>query len=270
MKVLFALLILFNLAHAKDKDPVVASVNGKNILLSEVREYYKNSLLTVSNKIVTIESSLNEIINRELGIMKAKKSKLQNEPAIENKLNDVLFHAQTSKDLEGKLKSIGASVSDNDVKKYYKKNKEYETSHILFRLRALPTPEEVKTAYDQTIQIVNELKTKPENFVSIAKKYSQSTASSTGGNMGYRPPVGYVPLYFAAIRGKKVGQIIGPVRTQYGVHVIKITGIKKFSDINMKVYKKILYDIKRDKIIANYFEDMRNGASVKINKQYLK
>ncbi|NCA21846.1 MAG: hypothetical protein EBS86_12010, partial [Crocinitomicaceae bacterium] len=59
------------------------------------------------------------------------------------KQEDILFHAQISKDLENDFKNI--TVTDDDVKKYYDENKEYRSAHILFRLRAEPTPEEVKT-----------------------------------------------------------------------------------------------------------------------------
>jgi len=35
------------------------------------------------------------------------------------------------------------------------------------------------------------------------------------------------------------------------------------------MYKKIIYDIKRDKILNNYFASMRNKAKININKEHL-
>ncbi|MBL7665426.1 MAG: peptidylprolyl isomerase [Bacteriovoracaceae bacterium] len=260
---------LFAIAQNKTNE-IAATVNGINIHVDELDAYYKENLFTASNRIVTLETSLDELINRQLGIEKAKKTDLQNDPVVKKKMEDVLFHAQISKDLENELKKIAPTISDSDVKKYYDENKEYRTSHILFRVRALPSPEEVKTAYDQSIRIYTELKDAPQKFEEVAKKYSQSTVAQTGGDLGYLPPTGLSPQYFEAIKGRSVGQVVGPVRTQFGVHVIKITGVKEYSEINKDVYKKILYDQKRDKVIADYFKKLRADAKVTINKQFLK
>ena len=61
-----------------------------------------------------------------------------------------------------------------------------------------------------------------------------------------------------------------PVRTQFGYHVIKILAKREAKDINQQLYKKIVYDIKRDKILEDYFKEVRSAAEVKINKEYLK
>jgi parvulin-like peptidyl-prolyl isomerase len=77
------------------------------------------------------------------------------------------------------------------------------------------------------------------------------------------------PEYFNSIKGKTPGYITPPVRTQFGYHVIKILGVKDYSDIDMTLYKKIVYDQKRDKIIDEYFRNIRSTAQIKINKETL-
>jgi parvulin-like peptidyl-prolyl isomerase len=263
--ILFALCI--SLSPAKDK--IVATVNGKDIYLQELREYYQQNLLTPSNRTVTMKSSLEELINREISIQKAKKKKLAEKPVIRKKLDDVLFHAQVSDDLENRLLKIG-TVSDSEVKSYYNKNKEYRTSHILLRLTAFPTPEEVAAANATAINIIKELQKDPKKWDTFVKKYSQSGTAVSSGDLGYQPPIGYVPEYFKAINGQKTGKIISnPVRTQFGVHVIKVTGVRPYDQINKTLYKKIIYDMRRDKILNEYFSSQRNSAKVKINEQYL-
>ena len=78
------------------------------------------------------------------------------------------------------------------------------------------------------------------------------------------------PEYYNAIKGKKVNFITQPVKTQYGLHIIKVLGEKKYSQINREVYEKLVYDIKRDKILGNYFSSLRSNASIKIEKKFLK
>jgi len=261
------LTLLNSMSFAKDKDPVVAVVNGTKIKLSELDKKYYQNLLYVSNKVVTRKSVLDSLVNRAIGIQKAKKEKLDNNPVVKEKMEDVLYNAKVSKDLEPMLKKI--TVNDKDLKSYYNNFPEYKTSHILFRVKVKPEKHEAEQALKAALKVYKLLQKKPERFVELAKKYSQSSTAPQGGEMGYQPAVRMAPEYFAAISGKGNGHITPPVRTQFGYHIIKVTGKKEFKSIEKPVYSKIVYDTKRDKIMANYFKGLRDKASVKIDKKYL-
>ncbi len=246
---------------------VVATVNGRSITKKQFEEYHLQNLKFVGQRKITKEVSLQDLINRELGIQKAKKSGLEKDPAIISKQEDILFHAQISKDLEGEFKKI--SVSDDDVKKYYEDNKEYRTAQILYRLRVEPTPEEVKAALTQSLDIYEILQKEPDSFAKYANKFSQTSNAPVGGDLGFQVPTRLAPEYFEAIKNQKVGYITKPVRTQMGYHVIKILGVKSYDQIDKNLYKKIIYDTKRDAIIENYFKTMAKGADVKTNPNLL-
>src|SRR6476660_7955981 len=163
MKNLIFVLVALTMAAIAfaQKDQVVATVNGRPITKKQFEEYHLQNLKYVGQRKITKEVSLQDLINRELGIQKAKKTGLDKDPVVVAKQEDILFHAQTSKDLEGEFKKI--TVSDDDVKKYYEDNKEYRTAHILYRLRAEPTPEEVKAAFEQSMGIYAQLQKSPED-----------------------------------------------------------------------------------------------------------
>ena len=188
-------------------------------------------------------------------------------PVVKSKMQDVLYHAQISKDLEKEFNGI--EVTDSDVEKYYKKYKEIRTRHILFRVRAEPSEEETKAALEQAMKIYGVLKSKKEKFPELANKYSQSSTAGAGGDLGYQPAVRYAPEYYRAIKGKKAGFISPPVRTQYGYHLIEVLAIKPYNEINMPLYRKLVYDEMRDSIIASYFKKMRDEAKININKDKL-
>lgn len=251
------------------QDPVVATVNGEKITKSQLEQSYQQNLLFLSNKKVTKEKVLDDMISRILGIQKAKANKLDKDPVVVSKLEDILYHAQISKDLEDKLKKI-PEISDSEVKDYYAKNKEYRTAHILYRLRAQPTPDEVKKGFEQSNAIYAELQKNPEKFAELANKYSQITTAPTGGDIGFQPSTRLAPEYFETINGKQVGFISKPVRTQFGFHIIKILGVKEYDKISKDMYKKIIYDIKRDAILEDYFSGLRKGAQISVNKDSLK
>ena len=252
---------------ANTPDTVVATVNGKKILKSEFEQAYKENLLFVSNKVVSKEKVLNDLINRELGIQRAKQNKLDSDPIVKDKMDDILYHAQISKDLETELQKI--VVSDEEVRKYYEQNPEYRTAHILFRMRAEPSKPETEEAMKQALKVYETLKVSPDKFSELANKYSQTTTADTGGDIGFQPKTNLAPEYYEAIRGKAIGTIVPPVRSQFGYHIIKVLAVKDFKSINTAFYKKVIYDQKRDALIAKYFEKMRQSAKVEVNKSVL-
>lgn len=245
------------------QNQVVATVNGRTITKKQFEDYHLQNLKFVGQRKITKEVSLQDLINRELGIQKAKKTGLDKDPTVVQKQEDILFHAQISKDLENEFQKI--SVSDDEVKKYYADNQEYRTAHILYRLRAEPTPEEVKAGLVQSMDIYTELQKSPDKFAQFANKYSQTTGAPVGGDLGFQPPTRLAPEYFEAIKGQKVGYITKPVRTQMGYHIIKVLGIKSYDQIDKNLYKKIIYDKKRDALIENYFKGLAKGADIKTN-----
>jgi parvulin-like peptidyl-prolyl isomerase len=261
LKFLLIFSITINVFAAKET-VVVATVNGEKIFKKELDESFRQRMLFVNDKPASKDSVLDEIINRRLGIALALKNKLNNNPIVKQKMQEVMYHAQISKDLEPLLKRI--SVTDSDVKNYYKKHMEYRTAHILFRVRAQPDEAEVKAALAQALKVYTSLKTNPDRFAVLANKFSQSSTAPNGGDMGFQPASRLAPEYFTAIKDKDNGYITSPVRTQFGYHIIKILAAKDFKSINMAFYKKIVYDQKRDSILQKYFADLRRGANIKV------
>lgn len=247
---------------------VVAEVNGIKIRYGEFQKKYKQNLLFVSDKVVTPEKVVNDMINRELGIQLAKKNKIDKNPIVLEKMQDIMYHAQISKDLEPRLKKI--NVTEADVRNYYKKNPEYRTAHILFRVRVSPDENEWKEALKQALRIYRSVVKKSEKFGEFANKYSQSSTAPSGGDMGFVPSVRMAPEYFKAIKGQKKGYITPPVKTQFGYHIIKVLAQKDVKAINVPLYKKIVYDLKRDKKLSDYFSDLRKNAKISINKGAIK
>lgn len=263
------LLILFLFPLCAQSAPtVVATVNGHKITKEELEKAFLQNKMFISDKVATKEKVLIDLINRQIGIQNAKKEKLHENPVVKEKMEDVLFHAKISKDLEGKLKDL--RVSDKEVKNYYSNYPEYRTAHILLRVPVTPTNDQEDAALKQILKIHQEVTQSPEKFAELANKYTQTNAAENGGDIGYQPKVRMAPEYFEAIHGKKVGHITKPIRTQLGYHIVKLLGVKPYKTIQKELYKKIIYDQKRNKIMDGYFASLRKNSKIKINKNLLK
>lgn len=257
-----------NFSFATKEDPVVAKVNGKEIRKSTLLSYHKQNLNFIQNtKPLTLENSLNDLIDREIGIDGARKNNFDKRPEVIKKMNDVMYHAFISEELTPKLQKI--NVTTKEIEEYYKKYPEYKTSQILLRLRTEPSQDDVANALAKASEIYNEAVKDPTKFPELAKKYGQTTTALTGGDMGYQPKVRLSVEYYDAIKGKRKNYVTKPFRTQYGIHVVLVTGEKEYKQIDQTLYKKILYDEKKDVILKDYFSAKRAKAKLTINKKEL-
>lgn len=97
-------------------------------------------------------------------------------------------------------------------------------SHIL--LNAVQGPDSVRV-----IQKARDLLRQARagaDFAKLARENSQDYGSATqGGELGWTSREGWVKPFADAAFSARVGQIVGPVRTQFGWHIIKVTGRDK-------------------------------------------
>src|SRR5690606_3587079 len=83
-----------------------------------------------------------------------------------------------------------------------------------------------------------------ENFDELARQYSADPGSGQrGGDLGFFRRGSMVKPFEDAAFAASVGSIVGPVKTDYGYHIIKVT------DRSMKSYK--LRDLRFDPHISN-------------------
>lgn len=123
-------------------------------------------------------------------------------------------------------------VSDKEIKAYYKKHidrytqkEQVRASHILIgttmKKRSFA---EAKKIADK---VYAQLK-KGKDFKSLVKKYSDDyTTVKKGGDLNWFPKGRMVKAFEDAAFSMKVGQYSKPVKTQFGYHIIKVTGHKK-------------------------------------------
>ena len=82
----------------------------------------------------------------------------------------------------------------------------------------------VKTE-DQAKQIMKRL-TDGEEFAAVARRFSSCPSGKNGGDLGWFGKGMMVPEFEKVAFEEEVGKVVGPVKTQFGYHVIKVTGKK--------------------------------------------
>jgi peptidyl-prolyl cis-trans isomerase D len=103
-----------------------------------------------------------------------------------------------------------------------------QASHILIAVDAKAPAEERQKAKARAEELLKQVKAKPAAFADIAKANSQDPGSAVkGGDLGsFKRPDMVKPFSDAAF-SMKAGDISGVVESEFGYHIIKLTGISE-------------------------------------------
>lgn len=104
---------------------------------------------------------------------------------------------------------------------------ERRASHILVTVRAGANEAEKKAAEAKAKAIAEAVRKKPASFADVAKKESQDPGSAPqGGDLGFFSRGSMVKAFEEAAFAAKKGEIVGPVESEFGYHVIQVTDVK--------------------------------------------
>ena len=162
------------------------------------------------------------------------------------------------------------NVSDAQVKAYYGDHiKEFSipadqrrASHILIKVAEDAKPAVVAAAKKKAEEIYRKAKA-GEDFAKLAKEYSEGPTSSRGGDLGWFGRNSMVKPFADAVfdQCKAVGDIVGPVRSQFGFHIIELTGIggqaKPFNEVKDQVRQTMLLS---DPVYSSQATKLENEA----------
>ena len=249
---------------------VLAKVGSQVITLEEFNQKYEdNKKYVTTHELPSKANVLKDMINRLLAIQEAKKRKLDKDSKVIEQMETTLYHALISKDLADDFQKI--KVSDEEAKAYYEKNPEYRTSHIFIRVSPTANKNEEAQAKQKIDEAYEILKKGKKSFAEIANEKSDGIVNKNGGDIGFRRKDQLDPIYYNAVRElKKMGAIAGPLRSQYGWHIIKLTGQRKWNEADPIHYKRMVFDEKRMDIFNAYFSKLRKSTPVSIDRSLLK
>ena len=154
--------------------------------------------------------------------------------------NAALFQAPEQASIEYVVLDIaavqkGIAVNEADLKTYYEQNasriggqEERRASHILVSVpKGAPEADKAK-AKAKAEELLAQARKNPESFAELAKKNSQDEGSAPrGGDLDFFTRGAMVkPFEDAVFAMKNKGEIVGPVESEFGYHVIQLTDVK--------------------------------------------
>jgi len=141
-----------------------------------------------------------------------------------------------------------ATVDAADVKKQYDTNvQQYSTAeertvaHMLVAVKPDATDAERAAARKRAEDLLARARANPAKFGDLARESSQDPGSAQqGGDLGTFPRGTMVKAFEDAAFAANPGDIVGPVLTDFGWHVIKVNGVKAahvqpFDDVRAQI-----------------------------------
>ncbi|HQT47574.1 MAG: peptidylprolyl isomerase [Acidocella sp. 20-63-7] len=205
-------------AAAPAADPVLATVNGQKIYMSDVQEAAQGAPPQMQqlppNQLLPL--LLDQEIDRKALLIAAKKEGLEKTPAVAAAMANAADIKLENAYVQDK---VSASITDAAVQAEYNKNyagkpgpAQVEARHILVKTQA-----EAQAIIDQL--------NKGADFATLAKKDSIDPGAANGGELGWFSQDQMVPSFANAAFALKPGQYTKtPVQSQFGWHVILCEG----------------------------------------------
>ena len=248
-----------------------------NILLEQVRSVYSGSAFipdSVADRLLKIREQEREVsqavfnpadYRKQVKISDADADKYYSEHKGEFLVPERVKVEFVVLSLEAYQRSV--QVSDEEVRKFYLESQSrYQTpeerraSHILIPAAATASPEEKAKAKVLAEDLFRQVKANPKKFGELAAKFSKDPGSAEkGGDLGFFGRGLMVKPFDEAAFSMKVGDIVGPVETQYGYHVIRLDAIKPTQTTPLEAVRaQIVEELRKPKVAKAFAEAADN------------
>lgn len=238
-------------------DHVVATIDGKTVTERDIRlmlPQYGTDFRTLPPQ--QRAQLMRDLISQRLLALEGRKQKVdQTDRFVAQKraiLNNALARATVENYLEGEGK-----VTEKEIRDFYKQN---EKSFINEKISARHILLKSKKEAEAVLKEINA----GGNFAKLAARKSIGPSGPKGGDLGSFGRGQMVPEFEETAFALKKGEVGGPVRTQFGYHIIKVTERNGKEPVPIeKVMPQIRKSLIGQKLEA-YIKDLRGAAKVVI------
>lgn len=146
----------------------------------------------------------------------------------------------------------------------YQQPEERRASHILLLLDANASAEEKEKVKRKAEDVLKTVQQSPTKFAELAKQYSQDPVSAKqGGDLGFFARGAMVKSFEDTVFKLKEGEVSALVQSEFGYHIIKLTGIKpgKLPAFE-EVRNEIEGELKRQVAARKFAESAENFSNI--------
>ncbi len=169
----------------------------------------------------------------------------------------------------------GVSVPEDELRRSYKENiarftqpEERRASHILIKAEKSAPTSEKQAAKAKAEQLLAQLKKNPAQFAELAKKNSDDPGSAVnGGDLDFFGRDAMAKPFEEAAFSLKQGEISGVVETDYGYHIITVTGVRGGQPLPYEAVRAQIEDDARKQLAQRQYAEAAENFTNKVYEQ---
>jgi peptidyl-prolyl cis-trans isomerase C len=246
-------------------DPAVVPTIQATFLKQRIENDLLNSFLMAQKEQVTqedLKAAMNEIQNG----LRAQNLSLETYLARQNTTREAFMSGIVGQLMV--MKYAQANTTEEGLKKFFEDNKylfdgsERRVSHVLLRPDGPADDAVYKAIMEQAKSLRDQIATGSIKFEDAAAKYSAGPSRQRGGDLGYVPIAGVMhPTFTKAVYDLKPDEVSEPVATPFGIHLIKVTGVKAGTKTFDEV-KSLVQQAYSKYLISKLIEYQFNAANI--------
>ncbi len=213
-----------------------------------------------------------EVVNQRYEAFKAQRPDVPEEQVKPFIKNELMIQQMIEQEIVSKI-----TVSDEEMQQYYEEKKaqfkepeQVQASHILVQVAPDASQEDKDAAKAEIDAILVQLN-EGKDFAELAKEHSDCPSKEQGGDLGFFARGMMVKSFEDVAFGLDEGGISDIVETQFGYHIIKLTGKKAERDVPFDEVKdqlkQGLFQQKRNTEIMSWINTMKEQAQIEMIEQ---
>lgn len=237
-------------------DKIVANVGGNAVFAYEIDELAE-ALSQRGQNYDTPQGRaalLDQVIGKKLLLLDAKKNLLEHNPQFKAEFEKVKEEMLANFNVQKVIEGI--TVTDSEAERFFNENKDsfqkgeaVSASHILV------------SGENEANDIKSRIESGEISFEDAARQFSTCPSSQNGGALGEFTRGQMVPEFDEEVFSMNIGELRGPVKTQFGYHLIKLTGKTEpsemsFGDVKEQV-KAVMLNDKRQKALNSKINQLK-------------
>ena len=207
---------------------------------------------------------LDDLVNQELLYIEAKENNLEQDEEFQNELKRVQENMLKQYAMNKILTSV--TLTEEEKEAFFEANKSRFVKPDTASAKHILVDSE-EAAND----LLNKINAGEVSFEDAATQNSSCPSKDAGGDLGTFERGQMVPEFDEAVFTMNKGEVTGPVKTQFGYHLIKLEdrnegGQSEYADVKAEIEKALTYQ-KQSQAYTNKYSELKSKYSnlVKFN-----
>lgn len=244
----------------------LAKINGRTITDKDVKTalsgFNEGQRDAIMKDPQSRKQVLANLMDQEILSQQAEKEKLDQDAEYKTALASFRKQYLANRLIQ---KEVVAKSTEAEAKKYFDQHKSEYTTDQIHVFHILVDTE------GKANELLKQLKNPSVDFQQVAERESKDpSAKNNRGDLGsVTRDSPFVPEFKDAAFGAKIGEVVGPVKTSFGYHLIKVTDKKlgkamNYDEVELRVKNEL-----RERKMSEYVTGLKRKAKITVDEKAL-